>query len=176
VWAWDENVTEYAYRYPALEALADRDHYAPGDTVRVLVNSDVKGAQVLATLEGRDLYDVRTVRLTGGTGLVTFPVTADFAPNAFVTVNVRKGPRGEHAHARGRDRRRAPRSRDHAEARPRTVRAGDSARIDVETRDARGEPVAAEVSVAVVDEAIFSLRADATPDPHDVFYGRNPTG
>src|SRR5262249_28095733 len=32
----------------------------------------------------------------------------------------------------------------------------------------------AELALGVVDEAIYGLRADATPDPHDVFYGRRP--
>ena len=34
--------------------------------------------------------------------------------------------------------------------------------------------MSAEVAVGVVDEAIYSLRADGTPDPHDLFYGRRP--
>ena len=50
----------------------------------------------------------------------------------------------------------------------------DSARVRIETHDGGGRPVPAEVSVAVVDEAIFALKPDDTPDPHDVFYGRRP--
>ena len=40
------------------------------------------------------------------------------------------------------------------------------------TLSAAGKPVPAEVAVGVVDEALYALRADATPKSHDVFYGR----
>ena len=60
-------------------------------------------------------------------------------------------------------------STDRAEYRPR-----DQATIRIETRDRAGQPLPAEVSVGVVDEAIYGLRPDRTPDPHDVFYGRRP--
>jgi len=174
VWVYDARVVDYAYRYSALEAFADRERYQPGDTAKILVNTDVRGAQVLVAVEGRDLYDARIVPLTGNTGLVTVPLTTEYAPNVFVAIHVRKG----------RDLQtrvlelpvRADRhdlmialkpDRDHY--RPR-----DRAKVAIETRDARGAPVAAEVSLGVVDEAIYSLKADATPDPHDVFYGRRP--
>jgi hypothetical protein len=173
-WAWDEAVTEYSYRYPALEVLADRDRYRPGDTVSVLVNSDARNAAVLATLEGRDLYERRTVTLHGGTALVRFPLTAEHAPNVFVAVHVRKG---REVHSRTIEIPvEGPRhdlaislTPDRAQYGPR-----DSARVTIETRDAAGRPVPAELSLAVVDEAIFALRADDTADPHEAFYGRRP--
>src|SRR5207247_929903 len=122
----------------------------------------------------RDLYDVRAVALTGGTGLVEFPLKPEYAPNAFVSVHVRKG---REVHTRTleiaieavRHDLAITLTPDRAKYAP-----GDSARIEVVTKDGAGRPVPAEVSVAVVDEAIFSLRPDATPDPHEVFYGRRP--
>ncbi len=174
VWAWDEQVTDYAYRYPALEVLADRDRYRPGDTLRVVVNTEVSNAQVLATLEGRDLYETRSLSLTGGTGIVAFPLKREYAPNAFVSVHVRKG---REVHTRTLEVTIEAERHDLVIAlKPDRDRYGpkDTARVDIETRDGSGHPVPAEVSVGVVDEAIYSLRADATPDPHDVFYGRRP--
>ncbi len=174
VWAWDEDVTDYAYRYPALEVMADRDRYAPGDTVRVLINSEVKNAPAIATLEGRDLYDTRIVTLNGGTGLATFVLKPEYAPNAFVSVHVRKG-REVHSRAlelsvdANRHDLKITLTPDREQYGP-----GDSAHVAVETHDGAGAPVAAELSLGVVGEAIYSLRADATPDPHDVFYGKRP--
>jgi uncharacterized protein YfaS (alpha-2-macroglobulin family) len=174
IWAWDEAVSEYAYRYPALEVLLDRKRYRPGDTARVIVNTEVQNALVLATLEGRDLYEVRSLALRGGTGIVAFPLRPEYAPNAFVSVHVRKG---REVHTRTIEIPIEAERHDLAIAlKPDRAQygPGDSARVDVETRDGAGHPVPAEVSVGVVDEAIYSLRADATPDPHDVFYGRRP--
>ena len=157
VWVFDRRMTEYAYRYPALEAFADRERYKPGDTARVLVNTDVKDADVLATVEGRDLYDQRVIGLSGHSGLIEIPIRAAWAPNAFVSLHVRKG---KEVHSRTlelpidaeRHDLAISLSPDRGQYAP-----GDSARIDVETRDPRGRPVPAEVSVAVVDEAIFAI-------------------
>ena len=174
VWVYDARVVDYAYRYSTLETFADRDDYAPGDTARILVNTDVRAAQVLVAVEGRDLYEARLVPLAGNTGLVEVPLRPAYAPNVFVAVHVRKGrdlqtrvleipvraERHELSIGLKSDRER--------------YRPGEQGIVAIETRDARGAPVAAELSLGVVDEAIYSLRRDETPDPHDIFYGRRP--
>ncbi len=174
VWVFDEKVWSYPYRYPSLEAIADRDTFAPGDTARVLVNTDVKDAAVLVTVEGRDLHEHRVVHLFGNSGLIKIPLRPEYAPNVFVALHVR---RGAEVHSRVLELKvAAPRhdlaitlTPDRAAYRPR-----ERAQLRVETHDGAGKPVSAEVALGVVDEAIYALRADGTPDPHDVFYGRRP--
>ncbi|HVP15270.1 MAG TPA: alpha-2-macroglobulin family protein [Terriglobales bacterium] len=174
VWVWDAMVAEYAYRYSSLEVLADRERYAPGDTATIVINTDVRDATALAALEGRDVEDLRVVALRGNTGIVRFPIRPEYAPNAFVTVHVRKAKEVrartlELPVAAARHDLAITLSPDKAEYRP-----GETANVALRTADAKGAPVPAELSLGVVDEAIYSLRADATPDPHDVFYGRRP--
>lgn len=174
VWVYDENAWGYAYRYPSLEVLADRAEYAPGDTAKLLVNTDVKDAHLLVSAEGRELHEVRVQHLFGQSGLVRVPLKSSYGANAFVAVHVR---RGREVHSRVLELPiRAERhdmaitlTPDKAEYRPQ-----QPATITVETKDAAGRPVAAEVAVGVVDEAIYALRADGTPKSHDVFYGRQP--
>ena len=161
VWSWDTNVPEYSYRCPALEVLADRERYAPGDTARVVINTEVRNAQVLATLEGRDIYESRSLLLTGGTGVIAFPLKREYAPNAFITINVRKGREVysrtlEIPIAAERHDLAITLKPDRAQYAP-----GDTAQIEVQTRDGAGHPVPAEVSVGVVDEAIYALHPDA---------------
>ncbi len=174
VWVYDERAWSYAYRYPSLEVLADRAEYAPGDTARLLVNTDVKDAHLLVSVEGRELHELRVQHLFGQSGLVRVPLRGAYGANAFVSVHVR---RGREVHSRVLELPiRAERhdlaitlTPDRAEYRPQ-----QPGTITVETRDGAGRPVAAEVAVGVVDEAIYALRADGTPKSHDVFYGRQP--
>jgi uncharacterized protein YfaS (alpha-2-macroglobulin family) len=49
---------------------------------------------------------------------------------------------------------------------------GDEAEVKIVVRDNQGRPVSAEVSLAVVDEAIFSLSEELTESMIDSFYGR----
>lgn len=173
-WWFDEKVWSYAYRFPSLEVLPDRKSYAPGDTARLLVTTDVKDAAVLVSVEGREIHEIRVQHLFGNAGLVKVPLRAEYAPNAFVALHVR---RGREVHSRvvelpvtaGRHDLAITLTSDRAEYRPQ-----QDATITVETKDGAGRPVPAEVALGVVDEAIYSLRADGTPHPHDVFYGRRP--
>ena len=174
VWVWDARVAEYAYRYPTLEAFADRERYQPGDTARILVNTDVRDATVLAAVEGRDVEDVQVLALAGNTGLVRFLMKPEYAPNVFVTLHVRKAREVQSRTlelqvAAARHDLGISLAFDRKEYEP-----GETAKVAVRTTDGRGAPVAAELSLGAVDEALYSLRADATPDPHDVFYGRRP--
>ncbi len=174
VWLYDERSWSHAYRYPSLEVLADRAEYAVGDTAKLLVNTDVKDAHVLVGVEGRELHGVRVHHLFGQSGLVRVPIRAVYGANVFVSVHVR---RGREVHSRVLELPiRSERhdlgitiTPDRQEYRPQS-----QANVTIETRDAAGRPVAAEVALGVVDEALYALRADATPEMHDVFYGRQP--
>jgi uncharacterized protein YfaS (alpha-2-macroglobulin family) len=174
VWVYDARFADYEYRYPALEAFLDRERYQPGDTAHVLVNTDVRRAQVIATVEGRELHDFRAVTLSGQTGLISIPIRPEYAPNVFVSVNVH---RGKDVQSRFLELRVAEPPHELAigiEPDKREYRPGESARIRLRTTDRSGQPVRSELSLGVVDEAIYSLRADNTSHPHDVFYGRRP--
>ena len=171
-WDFDANVWEYAYRYPSLEALSDKAEYAAGDTARILVNTDQRDASLLVSVEGRDLHEYRIQHLFGNTGLVKVVMQRTCAPNVFVALHVR---RGREVHSRVLELKVKAESHDLAITLTPdrdTYRPQDKARIAVQTRDAAGKPVSAEVALGVVDESIYSLRADQTPDPRDVFYGR----
>jgi alpha-2-macroglobulin len=174
VWMWDARLSDYAYRYPSLEAFADRERYQPGDTATVVVNTDVRNAVVLAAIEGRDVEDVQVVPLAGHTGVLRFVMKPEYAPNVFLALHVRRGRDVqtrtlELAVAAARHDLAIALTCDRDEYRP-----GATAKVAVRTTDAAGQPAPAELSLGVVDEAIYSLRADDTPDPHDVFYGRRP--
>ncbi len=176
LWVYDEKVWGYAYRYPSLEALPDRDAYAPGDTARILVNTDVKDASVLVSVEGRELQSYAVQHLFGNTGLVRVPIRAEYAPNIFVKLHVRRGREVQTRELQlavqaVRHDLKITVTPDAARYRPQ-----QEARLSVETRDAEGRPVAAEVAVGLVDESIYSLRADGTPKAHDVFYGKRQNG
>lgn len=159
----------------SMELVLDKRTYAPGDTARILLNTQAKDAYALFTLE--DPKGVRTVRIaqvTGSSKLFEVPLTDMDAPNVYVSAVLVKD---RSLYQATRSVLVSPQSRllnvqltsDKSTYAPR-----EQATFTLKVTGPNGKGVAAEASVALVDEAIFQLRSDnLTPiDAH--FYGERP--
>ena len=157
-----------------LELSLDRRNYLPGQTAKVLIRSSVPDADVWLTVEGRKLFSSRAVRLRNGVGVVELPTEWQHAPNAFVSASfvnrktlirvqklLRIAPKGKLLQV---------------EVVPSKERylPNEEAVYTIRTRDDEGRPVSAEVALGVVDEAIYAIVPDYTPDIRKVFWGATP--
>lgn len=155
----------------ALKVVLDRKVYKPGQVARALVVSPVPNVTALVTVEGVSLHQAQTITLHGTTGLISVPVTRDFEPNAFVAACVVNGKEFLEA---SRSLNVTPAEKflqvtvtsDKARYQP-----GDQATYTVEARDYNGRPVQAEVSLGVVDQAIYAIEPDNTADIRYFFHG-----
>jgi hypothetical protein len=155
-----------------IQLVPDKKRYAPGDIARVLVSAGVTPEAVLVTREGRSLKSAEVVRPEGETFTIDIPVHEEHAPNLFVGVAfVHRGQLFS-----GQKSLSVPSSRNAlqvtVEPEKPQFRPDEPARYTITARDASGSPVTAEFSLGVVDEAIYSVRPDATGDPRQAFYGR----
>jgi len=173
---------------PTLSLSADRQTYAIGDEAQLVINSPLAGPALL-TFERGETRQAEPITLTAGTTLITVPIRADYAPNVYVTVN-QFGP----LEAAGWDAQSEPEAQLHRAstqllvpmsdriltviltAEQDTYGPGEEATFQVQALDHQGEPVVAEVSLAVVDEAIYALAEDTSQDVVDLFYGPRPNG
>lgn len=157
-----------------LELSLDRKNYLPGQTAKVLVRSSVPDAEVWFTVEGRKLFSSRVVRLRNGVGVVELPAEWQHAPNAFVAANLvnrkslirvqkllRVAPKGKLL-------------RVEVVADKERYLPNEEAVYTIRTHDDEGKPVSAEVALGVVDEAIYAIMPDYTPDIRKVFWGATP--
>jgi len=164
----------------SFQLVLDKASYAPGETAELLIASPFQGqAYALVTVErGRIRYhDV--ISLTSNSTLYRLPIRADLAPAAYVSVLIIKGV-------------------DEANPRPdfrlgmaelnvdtsqqtlavtltpdRTTAApGEQVTYQVRVTTLEGNPVAAEVSLALSDLATLSLADPNSPPMLDFFYGK----
>ncbi len=157
-----------------LEVSLDRKTYRPGQQARVLIRSSVPDAEVWLTLEGRKVFGSQVVRLRNGVGVVELPAEWQYAPNAYVCANLvnrktlirvqklfRVTPQGKILQV---------------EVVPDKERylPDEEATYTIRTRDDEGKPVSAEVALGVVDEAIYAIVPDYTPDIRRFFWGASP--
>lgn len=159
---------------PSLIKLAlNKPAYSPGETAELRIESPFDG-QAFVVVQGEDFKQVHTTAISGSAGVLTIPVDAAMYPNVWVGVTV--------VHAAPADRRQVYPYSSFAMVNlpvpdparridvtlpdvPTEIRPATELTLTVETRGADGQPRAAEVTVAAVDEGIHGILDYADPDP-----------
>ena len=169
-WVWKEGFAwDSSYRELGVEL--DKKSYRPGETARLIVKSPAPGASLLLSVEGREIYSSRVVPLTGAVQVVELPVTAAHAPYVFVSAVVIDGGR---FYSRTKTLRvdSSPDLLQLKVAADKPVYApGDTVRLSVSAAGDDGAPRGAELSLAVVDEALYAVAPERRPDIYKFFRG-----
>ena len=191
-WLWVSSSEYVSWRQDntdRIQLIADRRSYEPGDVAEILVPSPFQGeTTALFTVERGRVLDHWVQTLPGNAQTVEIPITADYAPNVFVSVVLVAGVSETNP---------VPSYRVgyvsfevSTEAQVLTVSvtpdrdlaAGehygprDTVTAEVQVTDADGRPVEAEVGLAVVDEAVLSLAAPNAPSIVEAFYSQRGLG
>jgi uncharacterized protein YfaS (alpha-2-macroglobulin family) len=156
-----------------IKLVPDKKSYRVGETAHVLAMLPTAGANLLVTTERESVMSARQVKVSGRTTILDVLIEADYAPDVFLSVTfVKDGDMYTN------DRRLVVPARDKLldleiisnkqEYKPR-----ETASYTVLARDADGAPVRdVEVSLGVVDEAIYSVSSDYSRNIRQQFYGQ----
>jgi uncharacterized protein YfaS (alpha-2-macroglobulin family) len=152
-----------------MELVPDKQSYQPGDTARLMLRGADVEAPVLVTKEAQAVTFHRVIRHRP-TDTIDVPVADADAGDTYVSVAFVKNDRVYRAEKRLRV---PPTTRQLqisiAPEAP-VSRPGQPGRFTLTVRDAAGNPVRAQLSVGVVDEALYGVKPDHTPDPVRFFY------
>ena len=155
-----------------VEIIPDKEMYEPGETMRALVIMPVDNADILITSEGPTIFNHRVERLSGNSAVITVPIEERFAPTFSIAVSTMVGSQVYRTEKQVVV---TPKGKiltlevltDKSEYKP-----GEKGTITVRAVDETGKPVPnVDVAVSVVDEAIYAIRPDYTPDIATTFYG-----
>jgi uncharacterized protein YfaS (alpha-2-macroglobulin family) len=155
-----------------VQIMPDKKSYRPGDTAKLLIVTGAPGTPVLVTVEGNRLQSTRVIRSKDATVLFEVPVKVEDEPGFFVSAEfMRDGER----HV-GVKRIKVPPEEHKLEFKISTDRPqylpGETATYRVQAVDSKGQPVArADLSLGVVDEAIYAIQRDTVPDILTFFFG-----
>jgi uncharacterized protein YfaS (alpha-2-macroglobulin family) len=158
----------------SVQIVPDKKNYHPGETAKILVVTGRANTPVWVTVESRDVRSQKLLRSQGPTALFEYTISADDEPDVFVTAQFLRGgdifesqkrikiPPDDHKLC-------ITLSTDKPQYLP-----GQTATYNVTVTSADGKPVPqADLSLGVVDEAIYAIRRDETLDPLKFFYGRD---
>ncbi len=157
----------------SIKLVPDKKSYRVGETARVLALLPREGANLLVTTEREGVMSARFVNAPGKTAILDIPIEKHYAPNVFLSVTfVSDGDMytsNQRLVVPARDKvlnlEVVPNKQEY---KPR-----ETASYTILARDADGAPVPdAEVSVGVVDEAIYSLSPDFSGNIRQQFYGQ----
>ncbi len=154
-----------------LELVADRTSYQPGETARLMVRGESFDTALLLTKEGQHVSHASVVA-TRENEVVEVPIEEDDVGGTYVNVVFLKDDRLYRA-----ERRLNVPPVGHAItveilADADVGRPNQPTTLTVRTTNGSGVPVKAQLSLGVIDEAVYSIRDDSTADPLRFFYRR----
>jgi alpha-2-macroglobulin len=172
-WLWVagalDRTEEEGERY--LELVADKRTYAPGDTARLVVRGESFSGPMLITKEGQHVAWHALVRPAAGDP-IEVPVQGADVGDIYVHVTFLRDGRLYRA-----ERRLSVPASDQTltitltantpVAKPQTPGV-----FTLAVTDANGAPVSAQLSLGVIDEAVYAIKPDETPDPVRFFHRR----
>lgn len=166
-----EGTHELGYRSAGVELHVDRDSLRVGDDAVVLVTTEAPGRWVLFSVEANGLIDLRVIDVTGSARLLKLPIDRRWVPNVYFEALSFSNGRA----ALDREELIVPPD-DHfldvnVSVEPAELGPGETGSLLVTARNFAGEPVEAEIAVAVYDAMVEAIQADPAIDPRQFFYG-----
>lgn len=174
-WAWvpgRADGTDMAEGDRELELVPDKKTYRPGDVARLNIRGgDVAARAILLTKEGQHVSWKRVVRPAPGAALEV-PIEEGDVGDIYVNIAFLRDDRLYRAEKRlkvpaASKQLQLSVTPDQPVSKPK-----EPGRFTVTVLDAAGRPVRAQVSLAVIDEAVYGVKADDTADPLRFFYRR----
>jgi uncharacterized protein YfaS (alpha-2-macroglobulin family) len=166
-YAWGE-----AQEYRRLEIYPDKRFYRPGETARILVVTNNPGAQVLVTTEGQQVFTWSVQTSQESSFTVEVPIEERYEPNFYFAATYVKD---EQLHE-GSKSISVPATEKILKVTVETdkpqYRPNEKVTYTITAQDEQGRPVSAELSLGVVDEAIYAVRPESAQPPEKVFYRR----
>ena len=182
--AGDDYIPWRAQNDRVIELAPARSNYRIGETAKVLTTSPFQAeAQALVAIERGETLSTEVLTLRGNSHLYEFEVLPEHAPNIYVSVFIVQPAGANNQPASWRigmtqlhvnSERKALTVDIHPESRSAAPK--DTVSWQVQVSDYRGEPVVAELGVALTDLAALALGERATPSLLEHFYASQALG
>ncbi|MEO0479228.1 MAG: tetratricopeptide repeat protein [Planctomycetota bacterium] len=152
-----------------LRLLTDRENFEVGETVDLRVLNRSGPRLALVTQRGDGVLHCEVRRLEGEDSILPIELQSEHAPNFGLAISLIDGTALRRASRQFLVARRLNLQIEVPEG---DFDPGEMVPVTVTTRDVEGRPVAAELALALVDEALIARYPFATEDPVSVFYGQ----
>ena len=172
IWIYSDNGGDIDSKFRELEVSLNKTSLEKSGEITCLVKSRFTDSYVMLSLEGRDVYETKVVKMDKHIVPVTFRIDTKLAPNLFIRGAMQRGralytTESEVTIPVSDTKIDITLTPDKEKYGP-----GDTAKIKFKASDSSGKPVSADLSLAAVDESIFYIRSDSTPEISGFFYSK----
>ncbi len=147
-----------------------KDIYSVGDTAEILILSPVSDGHIILTLEGNRIFKRDIVHMKGNALKYPVKISSEMSPNFTLSAVQFSGNDVYKSQVRVV----APPEQKFLKvdliSGSKVYRPGDKAEIRIKTTGLGGKGIPAEVSIGVVDEAIYQIKEEKTPNIGTFFY------
>lgn len=159
----------------SLDVQAEKSSLGVGDEASVIIKSPYPAAKALICIERGKIFDYQIREINGNLYNFTFPIKEEYIPNVYVSVllqpqtpEVKFGSVQFNINTKEKEL--------NIEVRPdkNSYLPGEEATFNILAKDSQGNPVSAELSVAVVDLSVLALKGNPKKNPLVFFYGGFP--
>ncbi|HOK56925.1 MAG TPA: carboxypeptidase regulatory-like domain-containing protein, partial [bacterium] len=173
IWIASENYY-FNYGKKELEIITDKKNYRTGENAKILINSSIPDLTLFLTIESYRIHETKIFEMKGNSVLIEIPIKKEYLPNVYLSVF---SVRNKKFYEITKNIKIAPDEKflkvdiitDKDNYTP-----GEKAIYRIKTTDFKGNPVSAELSFQVVDEAIYAISPELQSKIEDFFYGNKP--
>jgi uncharacterized protein YfaS (alpha-2-macroglobulin family) len=172
-WVWVTGTGEnwWGGQGREIRMVADKKSYKPGDVAHVLVLTGVPDAYLLVTTEARTIQSKKIVHATGPTATLDISIESGQQPNVYLSVAFLRDNNLYQANRNLKVPADQQRLKIEIQPTKSQFEPGQKGGYTIQVRDAGGKPVVTELSLGVVDEAIYAIHPEASGEIMDTFYG-----
>lgn len=169
-YVWVSDGSYWFWGYQSLEIRPDKPEYKPGETAKFVIQSPISDGWALVNLEGDRLSRPEIVKYQGSTFTYEVPLTRAMYPNGYLSVTV-IGNNQYYTDTAGFL---VPPTEKFLNvaigADKESYRPGEEATYSVKVTNANGQPVQTQLTLGLVDEAIYLIRPESNPDIRGFFW------
>lgn len=175
IWVYAPNEAWYGYDGEAIHVTSAKKVYAPDDTISISVNVPYQTGKTLVALGKNNVlsYDVLTV--SNGIATYSTPVRDEYLPQVVVLAYGFSGKRLLSGNATLNFDTTSKKIVVGIQPEKNTYGPGETATVEVSTKDANGSGVPAEVTVWAMDKALTELVSGNTDTIFNTFWGVSQT-
>ncbi|OQA96372.1 MAG: MG2 domain protein [Spirochaetes bacterium ADurb.Bin218] len=172
IWIYNDYASDSQSRFKDLEIEINRSDFSGDGELACVVKSRFTDSFILVTLEGKGVYDYRVVKMSKNIMPLSFKIKKDYAPNLYVKALMQRG-RALYAAEKSVN---IPLEditfKINISTDKEIYSPGDEVKVNIKTTDNNGKPLSCDLSLAAVDESIFLIRPDTTPEISSYFYSK----